>query len=93
MCAKPPGQGNGAPSEVINVKKSKELDHAASILRKLLMSEGSKQFCEKRLREVQRELEKGGPKSRRRLERLIREISQALCDEILKREQSEGEDD
>lgn len=75
------------------MRKTKELDEVVSMLSKLIKSEGSKRVVSGRIREVLEELKKGERLSRKRMGQLIREISQALCDEVLKHKQSETGDD
>ena len=75
------------------MRKTKELDEVVSMLSKLIKSEGSKRVVNGRVREVLKELKKGECLSRKRMGQLIREICQALCDEVLKHEQSEAGDD
>lgn len=75
------------------MRKTKELDEVVSMLSKLIKSEGSKRVVSGRIREVLEELKKGGRLSRKRMEQLIREICQALCDEVLKHKQNETGDD
>ena len=71
-----------------NMKIVQKVDEAAAVLRRLLASRGSQLVQEERLRRLLHRLEaegKGGKASRSHLVSLIAEISQAVCEECLKK--------
>lgn len=67
------------------MRRLSELDEVASLLAKLIKSEGSKLVHRECLERCHEELKKGGPISRRRVGRLVLEITRALHDEFLSR--------
>ena len=68
------------------MRRQQELDEAVSMLLKLTESKGSKLVQRSRIRNLCRELKNTEPTSRKRLVQLIREISQVLCEAVLKEE-------
>ena len=70
------------------MRKVREVDEAAAALRRLLASRGSQLVQGERFRKLLHKLEavgKGGKASRSHVVSLIAEISQAVCDECLKK--------
>lgn len=70
------------------MKNVQEVDAVAAVLRRLLVSRGSQLVQEERLRRLLRQLEangKGGKASQSRMVKLVAMISQAVCEECLKK--------